>query len=135
MRKVLYAALIVLVAIIALNSVAAWHCTDTDANQPVSASVAWGDNALLGGTSEGWGESNVAPAGCTGTQGQYVCNDRCDGTTLVEYYCGPWSGDGTIIHMHSYENSTQCNQVPEFGVVAAIVAIVGAIGIIVYRRK
>ena len=131
MKKML---VFLIVAIAAIGMASAWHCTDTDASQP-SANVAWGDNALLGGTTSGWGESNVAPAGCTGTQGQYVCNDRCDGTTLVEYYCGPWSGDGTIIHMHSYENSTQCNQVPEFGVIAGAIALVGAIAGFVIIRK
>jgi hypothetical protein len=119
---------------LAIGFVSAWHCTDTDQTQPAGAVVNWGDNALLGGTSSGW-TSGQLPAGCTGTWSNAVCQDRCDGTTLVEYYCGPYNKDESIIMVHNYENSTQCNQVPEFGVVAALIAVVGAVGIIVYRRR
>ena len=115
--------------------VSAWHCTDTDAKQPAKAS-SWGDNALLGGTTAGWSASGYAPAGCTGTQGNFVCNDHCDGTTLKEYYCGTWSADGTVIYLKSYANSTQCgHEVPEFSTVAIVVAVIGALGVFAFVRR
>jgi hypothetical protein len=79
-------------------SVSAWHCTDTDASKPKQVTTVygtvgygiWGDNGLLNGTAAGWSADGKAPEGCTGTQGNYKCIDHCDGSTLVEYYCGDW---------------------------------------------
>jgi len=166
MKKTIF---IVFLALVMLSfSVSAWHCTDTDAKVVPTWSNTnhygtWGDNGFLNGTTLGWGETDTAPAGCTGTQGNYVCPDRCDGTTLVEYYCGDrqptqvcdkWNYDSnhhkttcktyttenhwgeTIIFSKEYKNSDQCiPETPEFGVVAGSLALVGALGIFLYRRK
>lgn len=200
MKKTIF---IIFLALIILSfNVSAWHCSDTDAKTPTvvhNAYGTWGDNGLLGGTTIGWGADSTAPLGCTGTQGKYNCVDKCDGTTLVEYYCGDrqpttttyqdchkeaykdchdvtknvcelkkvnghWKivcnkvvkqvcttkyknvcttktkttnhlGE-TIIFRKEYTNSDQCiPQTPEFGVVAGGVALVGALGIFLYRRK
>jgi len=185
-------------------SVSAWHCTDTDATTPKPVHNlygTWGDNGLLNGTTLGWTADGNAPAGCSGTQGNYVCNDHCSGNTLVEYYCGDrpadsvayqdchkesyqdcvnttktvctvYTGTGknkkcatwanetttkcttkyhdvcttkyktttyageTVIFSKNYEDSTQCiPQTPEFGVMAGGVALIGALGIFLYKRK
>jgi hypothetical protein len=181
---------IFIVAIFAISIVTAWHCVDTDAKQP--ASGFWGDNGFLNGITTGWSADGAAPAGCTGTQGNFVCNDRCDGTTLVEYYCGDWvhnvcttqkvnvckkdtvtdydhftwvgkgkdkhkvygtkivetchkedkqvcelGTDGeTVIFSKNYLESSECNEVPEFGTLAAGVALIGGIaGVVIMRKK
>ena len=123
--------------------VSAWHCTDTDQAKPAANQSGlygtWGDNGQLGGVSRFWLETGPVPAGCTGTQGDYTCTDFCDGTTLREFYCGdrvndPWY---TVILYHDYVNSTQCGYtVPEFGVVAGGIALIGAIaGIAIIRKR
>jgi hypothetical protein len=179
-------------------SVSACHCIDTDAKQSGNL---WGDNTLFGGNTSIDYKQVAVPEGCTPTKYGYTCSDRCDGTTLVEYYCGYDTkttcnnvsytddahckmenytdyGDWTykkddaghyvrdqygnkikvykikahkVCEKHEvyttapvgnqkifskfYQNSTECNQVPEFGVIADAVALVGALGIFVYRRK
>jgi hypothetical protein len=140
MKKTLFVTLLAL--IILSFSVSAWHCTDTDASKPAKVGniyPPWGDNQLLNGTTAGWGATNTAPLGCTGTQGNYVCKDKCDGTTLIEYSCIARVGHGseTIITFKNYENSVQCGyeEVPEFGVVAGAIALIAGLGIIAYKRK
>jgi len=103
-------------------SVTAWHCTDTDAAKPAAVKGVygpWGDNAKLNGITQGWSGTNFAPDGCTGTQGNYYCKDKCVGTTLVEYYCGDrpkYSGE-TIIFVKSYESDDTINtNVPDITV-------------------
>lgn len=127
--------LVFLVAAFALtaSSVSACHCVDNDTPYVLPN---WGDDGLLGGTSTGWADT-LLPEGCTGVQGDYTCNDMCiPGTnTLREFYC---SGDTstTYIHWNDYENSAACGyEVPEFGVIAGAVALVGALGVFLYRRK
>jgi hypothetical protein len=191
-------------------SVSAWHCTDTDAVKPKLTTTvygtqgygAWGDNGLLNGTASGWSADGKAPVGCTGTQGNYKCLDHCDGTTLVEYYCGDlvknvsktvtyqycknetvtdhnnctykkypngsyiykdgkkvedkcgtkvvenckpktkqvWAlgttGE-TVIFSKFYKDSNQCvPETPEFGGIAAGVAVIGAIaGVVILRKR
>jgi len=154
-------------------SVSAWHCTDTDANKPAPVNGlygTWGDNGFLNGTTQGWSVDDKTPAGCSGTQGNYNCVDHCDGTTLVEYYCGDrqptrlwsqychWVGSGynytlicedrysnftiphtgeTVIFSKLYEDLNSCvPETPEFGTIAAGVALIGAVaGVAIVRRK
>jgi len=185
-----------LAAVMLTVSVSAWHCTDTD--KPTLTKGTWGDNGLLNGTTRGWAATSTAPLGCTGTQGNFSCVDKCDGTSLIEYYCGDrpsttstyqdcnkvaykdcknvtknvcewkkvnghWKNvcnkvtnkvcttkykqvcttktkttshlGETIIYRKEYKNSNQCiPETPEFGVVAGGIALVGALGIFLYRR-
>jgi hypothetical protein len=135
MKRILaFLALLVMMA----SSVYACHCTDTDQTKPASAPYTWGDNGALGGTARYYlsGTAGV-PEGCTGTYGNYVCNDIClkDTFTLREFYCSG-SKDTNYIYWHDYADNEACGyQVPEFGVVAGAVALVGALGIFMYRRK
>jgi len=133
-------------------SVSAWHCADTDQAQPQLVNGVfgpWGDNGLLGGTSTGFLNKDVAlPDGCTGTKvlktGYFyyknvVCQDKCDGTTLVEYYCDDRPGvlGDEVMFWNKYDDSTECGyeEVPEFGLVAAGLAMIGALGIFAFTRK
>jgi hypothetical protein len=90
MDKLVLLSLFAFVFIVASSSASAWHCTDTDQKVPTPHNYIyglWGDNGLLNGTTSGWSNGTV-PIGCTGTQGNFVCPDTCDGTTLREYFCG-----------------------------------------------
>jgi hypothetical protein len=133
-------------------SVSAWHCADTDQAQPVKINGVfgqWGDDGFLGGTSTGYLNKDVPlPDGCTGTKvllsrGHFyykniVCQDACDGTTLVEYYCDdrPGYNGETVMFWNYYRDSDECgNEVPEFGVVAAGIAMIGALTIFIVRRR
>jgi len=139
MKKTVFISILALLVL--TFSVSAWHCTDTDQAVPKPVNYlygTWGDNGLLGGTTLGWTDNGNAPAGCTGTQGNYVCQDQCNGNTLVEYYCGdrPSNPSETVIFSKNYKDSTQCiPQTPEFGVIAGGVALIGALGIFVFLRK
>jgi|GEM_PF-5979883 len=86
-------------------SASACFCSDTDAKQQFGN--AWGDNALLGGnTSIDFKQANI-PLGCTATREGYTCQDHCDGTTLVEYYCGykqPTNMTYQDCHKESYKD-------------------------------
>jgi hypothetical protein len=155
-----------LAAVFLTFNVSAWHCVDKDQATPTKYPYGtWGDNGLLNGTTVGWSADGKAPAGCTGTQGNFACADRCDGTTLVEYYCGDrpseqvcdrWNYDRnhhkttckswkttsfageTVIFSKDYTNSAQCgghNEVPEFGVVAGAIALIGAAGIVLLFKR
>jgi hypothetical protein len=165
MKKTLF---ITFLALVILSvSVVAWTCNDTDAARPTNQTKCsvWGDNGLLNGTTTGWSINGKRPTGCTGTQGKYICNDKCYGTTLVEFYCGTkqatkecdkWNynrfhikttckewkevknPNDTIILSKKYKNSDQCipNDVPEFGFVAGGIATVGVIaGALLLRKK
>ncbi|MGV8151316.1 MAG: hypothetical protein ACP5NV_06335 [Candidatus Woesearchaeota archaeon] len=145
--------IVVVLMIFALAfSVSAWHCADTDEDQPPMVNWQygeWGDDGLLGGTSNGYLDKNVQlPEGCTGTkimltQGKFyykdvVCEDRCDGTTLIEYYCDdrPRFATETIIKWDTYQDSNECGEeVPEFGMLAAGAAVIGALAIFAFIRK
>ncbi|MEM4710896.1 MAG: hypothetical protein QXL18_03050 [Candidatus Woesearchaeota archaeon] len=133
-------------------SVSAWHCTDTDAVRPPKVNGTygfWGDNGLLGGTSYGYLDKNVPlPENCTGTRvnlsgGRFyyknvVCNDRCDGYTLIEYYCGDRPGfpGETVMFWKYYENSEQCGyEIPEFTSIGVVLAAVSVLGLLFLRRK
>ncbi|GIU70296.1 MAG: hypothetical protein KatS3mg002_1532 [Candidatus Woesearchaeota archaeon] len=144
--------LLFIIMIFALSfSVNAWHCVDTDQVKPPKINGTygfWGDNGLLGGTSSGYLDLNTPlPEGCTGTKvtsrGNYyyknvTCNDRCDGYTLIEYYCGdrPNHPGETVMFWNFYENSEECGyEVPEFSALAGLVAVIGALGVFVFVRK
>jgi hypothetical protein len=128
----------------------AWHCEDTDQAKPAWNSTShmygpWGDNTALGGNTSGWLSSQsassiapVLPTGCTGTSSNAKCTDYCDGTTLREFYCSdrPRNPMETVIFWHDYENSKACNEVPEFGTIAAGLALVGAVlGFAIVRKR
>ena len=124
------------------GAAAAWHCEDTDESQPAFTRLGygdWGDNGELDGTTSHWLKDDVeVPAGCTGTQGGYVCTDLCDGTTLREFYCTDRPGHlgETVIDWNDYKDSLQCTQVPEFSPVA--LAAAGIAGIVIFaaaRRR
>jgi hypothetical protein len=148
MKKLL---LMVIMVFALAFSVSAWHCVDSDTSQPIKVNGVygpWGDDGFLGGTSTGYLDRDVPlPDGCTGTKhwsnGHYyyssvVCDDTCDGTTLIEYYCDdrPRHNGETVMFWNTYENSEECGyEVPEFGVVAAGVAMIGALGIFLFKRK
>ena len=102
-----------LAAVMLTVSVSAWHCSDTDATTPVAVNNifgTWGDNGLLNGTTIGWADS-TPPIGCTGTQGNYNCVDKCDGTTLIEYYCGDRPATITTSQDCHKEAYKDCNRV------------------------
>lgn len=138
--------------IISLSFVSAWHCADTDQARPPKVNGhfgPWGDDGLLGGTSTGFLDKNVElPDGCTGTKiingnsfyyKNVVCADKCDGTTLVEYYCDDRPGypGETVMYWNEYADSEECgyNEVPEFGTVAAGLALIGSLGIFAFTRR
>lgn len=141
--------------ILSLSFVSAWHCADTDEATPYPVRGlfgSWGDDGFLGGTSTGFLDKNVElPDGCTGTKvwlnnkhtkfyyKDVVCQDTCDGSTLVEYYCDDRPGykGETVMYWNEYADSAECgyNEVPEFGTVAAGLAIIGALGIFAFTRR
>jgi hypothetical protein len=140
--------LLIVIILLSASNVNAWYCEDTDESTPLPYNGfygEWGDNALLEGTSEGWlNKWENLPNGCTGKWSyskkaykSVKCNDYCAGYDLVEFYCDDrpgYSGD-TVIFSRIHADSIECGyEVPEFGVVAAAVALVGALGVFVYKR-
>lgn len=141
--------------ILSLSFVSAWHCADTDEAKPPKVNGvfgSWGDNGLLGGTSTGYLDKNVQlPEDCTGTKiwldktqtnfyyKNVVCQDKCDGTTLIEYYCDdrPGHKGETVMYWNAYTDSTECGyeEVPEFGTVTAVIAMIGAVAIFAFTRR
>ena len=145
-KKILVLGLVLVLAL-AIPSVTAWHCVDTDEAKPAWNSSSrtygsWGDNALLGGTTSGWHEWQTnLPQGCTFTaSNQASCEDVCIGATLREFVCDDRESvvGETIIEYREYTDSSECSgeEVPEFGTVATGLAILGAAaGIFLMRRK
>jgi hypothetical protein len=64
-----------------------------------------------------------------------VCKTKYKDVCTTKYKTQTFAGE-TVIFSKNYENSKECiPQTPEFGVVAGAVALVGALGIFLYRRK
>jgi len=114
--------MLVVMALLTMSFVSAWHCVDYNED----------------GNAVGWLEVGPVPDGCVATDSwwnPYVCTDgQVDDCTYREFSCIDREGHQgeTVI---SYEDSNTCQDVPEFGTLGAGIALLGAGGFMLRKRK